>query len=587
MKSINRCGWLLAVAATTVYLLTLEPTVSFWDCGEFIATAYNLQVPHPPGAPLYQLIAHLFCLLAGSHTQWVAACCNALSAVATGLTVMFLYWTLERMIRRKGETARIHLGAVVGALCYLFCHTAWYSAVESEVYALAMFIAAVIVWATWRWRDSVESGDSSRWLLLIALLTGMGICVHQITLLTLPMVVAVVAATLRRQRSRPSWRHLRHMTLLALLFFTIGLTPYLIVPIRAAGHPPLNFGNPDNIERFHAYLTRDTYEKAPLYPRMWRHHNHDDENAAVWSGGDDGLAGNLRYYATYQLGYMYGRYLCDNFIARHNERRDTTVWYLLPLLLALVGLAAMGRRRTLFWATLLLFFTAGPLLNFYLNHPCYEPRERDYAYILSFYAVALWIGYGADSLLRWSQRRWQRNTVAALAVAAPLLMACGNWDDHDRSGRCVTHDVAMNLLNSCDEGALLFTFGDNDTFPLWYVQQVEGARPDMRCENINLIGYQRFLKLLDENRGQRPCYLTQYAYDYLHEWFGNCLRLEGMTYRITDTPGAEIDTAACIRHFSNNIRWHDTTDIFIDYVGQSFLKQYEKNKGKIVPLHCE
>lgn len=584
MKAINRCGWLLALAATTVYLLTLEPTVSFWDCGEFIATAYNLQVPHPPGAPLYQLIAHLFCLLAGNHTQWVAACCNALSAVATGLTVMFLYWTLERLIRRKEETLRIHLGAVVGALCYLFCHTVWFSAVESEVYALAMLIAAVIVWAAWRWRDSVRHGDSysSRWLLLIALLTGLGVCVHQITLLTLPMVAAVVAATLLRQHDRLSWRHLWRMTLLATLFLIIGLSPYLIVPIRAAGHPPLNFGNPDNMERFHAYLTRDTYEKAPLYPRMWR--QKDKENAAVWSGGDNGLKGNLRYYATYQLGYMYGRYLCDNFIARYNERRGHAVYYILPMLLALAGLVAMSRRRALFWSLLLLFFTAGPLLNFYLNHPCYEPRERDYAYVLSFYAVALWIGYGADSLLRWSRRRWQRGTVAVLLMAAPLLMACGNWDDHDRSGRWVAHDAAMNLLNSCDEGALLFTFGDNDTFPLWYVQQVEGARPDVRCENVNLLGYRRFLELLDENRQTRPCYLTQYAYDALYDWFGNYLWLEGMTYRIAVTSGSGVDTAACIRHFSNDIHWHDTTGIFVEQIGRSFLEQYDKNKGKIVPL---
>ena len=583
MKATDRCGWLLALTATTVYLLTLEPTVSFWDCGEFIATAYTLQVPHPPGAPFYQLLAHLFCLLAGQHTQWVAACCNALSAVATGLTVMFLYWTLERMVRRKGAAPRIHLGAMVGALCYLFCHTAWFSAVESEVYALAMLVASVIVWSTLRWRDSVGHIGSGRWLLLIALLQGLGVCVHQLTLLTLPWTAVVAATTLHGQRQHLHWRRLAHTTLLALLFFCIGLSPYLIVPIRAAGHPPLNYGNPDNMERFGAYLRRDNYEKAPLYPRLWRHHPHDDEYAATWSGGDNGLKGNLRYYFTYQLGFMYGRYLCDNFVARHNERRNTTVWYVIPMLLALAGLAAMGRRRALFWSVMALFLTAGPLLNLYLNHPCYEPRERDYAYVLSFYAVALWIGYGADSLLRWTRRRWQHIAVTALLVAAPLSMAAQNWDDHDRSHRWLAHDVAMNLLNSCDEGALLFTFGDNDTFPLWYVQQVEGARPDVRCENINLIGYRRFAELLDEVAGRRPCYLTQYAYDQLHPWFEGRLRMEGMTYRIADSTGPDIDTAACLRHLKQMV-WHDTTGIYIDPAGRGFILQYENYKGKIVSL---
>lgn len=584
MKATDRCGWLLALTATAVYLLTLEPTVSFWDCGEFIATAHTLQVPHPPGAPLYQLIAHLFCLLAGSHTQWVAVCCNALSAVATGLTVMFLYWTLERMIKCNDDKERsIHLGAIVGALCYLFCHTAWFSAVESEVYALAMLVAATTIWATLRWRDSLGENGSVRWLLLVALLQGMGVCVHQLTLLTLPMVAVVMATTLHRQRHRLQWRHLAYTALLSLTLFCVGLSPYLIVPLRAAGHPPLNYGNPDSRERFEAYLRRDSYEKAPLYPRMWRHYVHDDENAAVWSGGDSGWSGNLRYYVTYQLGFMYGRYLCDNFIARHNGRRDATVWYVLPLLLALVGIAHMGRRRVLFWSVMTLFLTAGPLLNLYLNHPCYEPRERDYAYILSFYAVALWIGYGADGLLRWTRRRWQQVGMAALVVAAPLLMACGNWDDHDRSGRWVAHDVATNLLNSCDEGALLFTFGDNDTFPLWYVQQVEQVRPDVRCENINLIGYRQFAALLDAERGRRPCYLTQYAYDQLHDWFEGRLRLEGLTYRIADTIGPDIDTAACRRHLERMV-WHDTTGIYIDPVGQSFILQYENNRGKIVSL---
>lgn len=614
MRAINCCGWVLALIASMVYLLTLEPTVSFWDCGEFIATAYTLQVSHPPGAPLYQLLAHLFCLLAGGHTLWVAACCNALSAIATGLTVMFLYWTLERMLRHKDKKPQPHLGAVVGSACYLFCHTVWFSAVESEVYALAMLIAAIMIWAAYRWRDSVNSTylpsvPAGRWLLLLALLTGMGICVHQITLLTLPMIVTIIVTTLldsqqagrgkeRRKRKEkkkeeeeereekeaclPASRRKRKerkdllntkLLLAAMLFFAIGLTPYLIVPIRAAGHPPLNFGNPDNMERFCAYLTRESYEKAPLYPRMWRHRSHDDENAAMWSGGDNGLKGNLQYYVTYQLGYMYGRYLCDNFIARHNERRNDTVWYVLPLLIAFAGIVAMGKQRNVLFQTLILFVTAGPLLNFYLNHPCYEPRERDYAYILSFYAVALWIGYGADSMLHWTHRCWHRILAAAVIVAAPLLMACGNWDDHDRSGRWVAHDVAVNLLNSCDKDALLFSFGDNDTFPIWYVQQVEGIRTDVQCENINLIGYRHFFELLVHNRDSRPCYLTQYAYDYLHDWFGDGVLPEGMNYRIVSTTDTTDRSTARTLCDDKKITWHDTTGVFVDYIGRSFMRR--------------
>ena len=162
-------GWLLAVVATAIYLLTLEPTTSFWDCGEFISISYNLQVGHPPGAPFYQLLAHVFSWLAGGNVMAVARCCNALSAVAGGLTVMFLYWSILLLGRmRKGDRpTALRVGALVGSLCYLFCDTAWFSAVESEVYALAMLVASVTLWAMLRWYHSADRREAQRWLLLV------------------------------------------------------------------------------------------------------------------------------------------------------------------------------------------------------------------------------------------------------------------------------------------------------------------------------------------------------------------------------------------------------------------------------------
>ena len=165
-------GWLLALAGVTVYLLTLEPSTSFWDCGEFIAVSYRLQVGHPPGAPFYQLLAHLFTLLAGGNSAAVAWCSNALSAVAGGLTVMFLYWTIRLLqefhsTNNQSVTTIHRLAAVVGSLCYLFCDTAWFSAVESEVYSLAMLIASTILWAMLRWYHHPDRMQAQRWLMLI------------------------------------------------------------------------------------------------------------------------------------------------------------------------------------------------------------------------------------------------------------------------------------------------------------------------------------------------------------------------------------------------------------------------------------
>lgn len=127
------------------------------------------------------------------------------------------------------------------------------------------------------------------------------------------------------------------------MFFVIGLTPYLIVPIRANANPPINCGNPCDIKKFKSYIAREQYEKAPLYPRMWRHRNGDDTNAAQWSGGDTTFVGNLRYYTTYQLGFMYGRYIVDNFIARKNKKSGNTVWYIIPIVLAIIGIYELGR----------------------------------------------------------------------------------------------------------------------------------------------------------------------------------------------------------------------------------------------------
>ena len=155
-------GWLLALGATAVYLLCLEPSTSFWDAGEFISVSALLQVGHPPGAPLYQLLAHVFTLFAGSNMLAVAPWCNALSALSAGLTVMFLYWTILLLFQPQPQRplmARHRVAALVGSLCYLFCDTAWFSAVESEVYSLAMLIASAALWAMLHWYRCPEDRD--------------------------------------------------------------------------------------------------------------------------------------------------------------------------------------------------------------------------------------------------------------------------------------------------------------------------------------------------------------------------------------------------------------------------------------------
>ncbi len=196
----NIFGWFAFAIAAVTYLLTMEPTASFWDCGEFISTAYKLDVGHPPGAPFFMLTGRFFSLFASYPTQ-VALMINALSALASAFTILFLFWTITHIARKvliKNEEdfsiARITgiIGAgLVGALAYTFSDTFWFSAVEGEVYAYSSLFTAVVFWAILRWEDVAENKGSDRWLILIAYLMGLSIGVHLLNLLAIPAIVLV------------------------------------------------------------------------------------------------------------------------------------------------------------------------------------------------------------------------------------------------------------------------------------------------------------------------------------------------------------------------------------------------------------
>lgn len=554
---------LLSVFASFIYLLTMDRSASWWDCGEFIATSWQLGVGHPPGAPLYQLVTHVAMLLSCGNMMLVAPLCNAVSAICGGITVGLLYLTVLEL---AGQGARY--GALTGALCYLFCDTVWFSAVESEVYAMAMLFCSLDVWVALLWRRT----GNGRLLPLLALLLGLGVCVHLMTLLVLP---ALALAVLSGCKPWPLAKRLPVLT----LFFLLGLTPYLIVPIRAAANPPINEGNPQTVESFRSYISREQYAKAPLYPRMWR--ERDAENWGYWSYNHDGVLGNAVYYGSYQLGYMYGRYLMYNFIGRENLKSGRIVVFVLPVLLALWGLLCHRRKnRRGYWTVMLLFLMGGVLLNIYLNHPCYEPRERDYAYVLSFYALAIWIGLGAADL----HERARGKAWPLLLMVAPLSMAVGNWSDHDRSRCHAVHDIAMNHLQSCDPDAILITLGDNDTFPLWYLQQVEGRRKDVSIYNIGLTGYGNLMQILDANDFQRPVYVSQYFYYRYGRLYQGRLRCEGFCWRLLPTAEGVDDREPLLRHVSDSIEWHITRTEYRDRVTQGFLNDWEESTGLKVPL---
>ena len=556
----------------------MDRSASWWDCGVFIATGWGLQIGHPPGAPFYQLVTHCMMLLSFGNPMWVAPLSNLVSVLCGAFTVLLLYKTLLLLLQRTGfhySSSIFRFSAAIGAFCYLFCDAVWFSAVESEVYSMALLFCSLTMWLMLRW----ERDGDNRNLLLVALLLGLGICVHLMTLLTVPVLLWIFVRGVRSKgfsSCDPLWFWTRTVLLGIFLFF-LGLTPYAIIPLRAASNPPINTGNPSTVESFKSYFNRDQYEKAPIYPRMWR--EQDTANWAYWCGGDPtSVVDNVVYYVVYQFGYMYCRYMMYSFIGRWNFHWDTVVLSLLPFLLGLWGMLRHRKRcRGDFRLVLLLFLFGGIILNLYLNHPCYEPRERDYVYVLGFYAFSIWIGIGAAELLARFPRRWMWSVV----VAAPLLLAVGNWSDHDRHNCHSVHDISLNHLQSCDHGALLFTLGDNDTFPLWYLQHVEHRRTDIDLHNVNLIGYRRTMAIIQSNDFQRPVYFSHFAYNRYKELFPNRFRCEGFCWRLLPTTEGIDDVAPLHRHIADSIQWNIGRHEYTDHVSKMFLRLWKENtEGK-------
>ncbi|MDO4757309.1 MAG: DUF2723 domain-containing protein, partial [Parabacteroides sp.] len=196
----NVLGWIVFAIASTVYMMTIEPTASFWDCGEFISSAYKLEVGHPPGAPFFMLTANLFTQLASDPTS-VAKMVNIMSALFSALTILFLFWSITHLARKivvnnneaptLGQTITIMGSGLVGALAYTFSDTFWFSAVEGEVYAYSSLFTAVVFWLILKWEEVADKPQADRWIVLIAYLMGLSIGVHLLNLLCIPAIVLV------------------------------------------------------------------------------------------------------------------------------------------------------------------------------------------------------------------------------------------------------------------------------------------------------------------------------------------------------------------------------------------------------------
>jgi len=746
-KVNNITGLVILLIATATYALTREATASFWDCGEFVACANELGIPHPPGSPLFSMLGRLFILVfSGGNPANAANSVNLMSAVASGFTILFLFWTITHFARKMfvnhGEDLTpqqiftVIASGVVGALAYTFSDTFWFSAVEGEVYALSSFFTALIVWSMLKWehayevaKDITEKNRADRWIVFIFFMIGLSITVHLLNLLTVPAVVMIyfykkyqptvgksilafiiscaltgvilgcmvyfipwLSATFDRifvnsfnlpffsgftfffvliglgcwglllLAKKQNYSFLR-LAVWSFLFMLLGYSTYVTTLIRSNANPGIDMTNVDNPMQLAAYFGREQYGSAPLwtgpkfdarpidyiqkgmqwakspdgkkyvpignaidykfapedemfFPRIydWQDQQQHIQFYTSWLNkravGRDQQTGriiydppitygdNISWFFSYQMGLMYWRYFMWNFSGRQNDlqgfgnRRDGN-WqtgisfidkqmlgdqsklpdtlkenkannklYLLPFLFGIIGCVYQFIRKKNDWiVNFLLFFFTGIAIGLYLNMPGNQPRERDYAFVGSFYAFAIWIGLAVTSLVKLTKETKQVsfNTLllgsiltfaisafslvyinsgsaviitslmiaavyaalaaglpallkavssggtnekivnivaAAICMLAPILMANQEWDDHDRSKKTLARDIAIDYLESCPPNAILFCFGDNDTYPLWYAQEVERIRPDIRIINTSLLGIDWYINQL-------------------------------------------------------------------------------------------
>ena len=661
----NITGWTIFVVSTIVYLLSMEPTVSFWDCGEFILSSFKLQVGHPPGAPLFLMMNRVATLFAGGDTSKVAVSVNTLTAICSGLAIMILFWTITHLVRKVFVKENsiddkyilpIMASGIIGSMAYTFSDTFWFSAVEGELYGLSSLVTGLVFWGMLKWEDEADKPYAGRWIILIMYIMGLGIGIHRLNLLILPVAVFVYYFRMYEVTTKgiiktlivsvvmlwimvfvlmpgiptaAGWFELLFVNgiglpynsglyfyliliiaglvfgiiyslkkqkvilnyvLTSLAVIMIGYSSYAMIMIRSSAKPPMNQNDPSNVFSLVYYINMEQYGSSPklfgnyysspivdvkqviagynqvngryepyykpeykyskqfetIFPRMYSS-DPDHESAYKYWGNVTGrkfsvdsqsgkktiicptFGENMRYFFRYQVGFMYWRYFMWNFAGRQNDIQGNgnpmqgnwisgikfvdearlgsldklpvdlktnpgkNTYYFLPLIIGLAGMYwHYKRNKNGFWLVFAFFFMTGLAIILFLNQYPNQPRERDYAYAGSFYAFAVWIGMGFmfvyDLMKKYLGDKLSLGlTFILVFLAVPALMGNQNWNDHDRSKRYTARDIGEDYLKSVAPNAILFTYGDNDSFPLWYVQDVEGFRTDVRVANLSYI----------------------------------------------------------------------------------------------------
>ena len=500
---------LVAAGVLALYLVTLAPSTAMWDTSEYIAAAYTFGLPHPPGNPLFVIVGRMFSILPVAPT--VAQRINVLAALSSAASagLWFLVteqilgaWLTERWLRVAGAV----FAAIAGATAF----TVWnQSVVNEKVYTVSLAGIALVSWLAIRWSNRPGGARADRLLVLMAYLCGLGYANHMAGMLPAP---AIVLAVLLR---RPAVFLRPGLVVACLAALVLGVSPFATQPIRAAYFPALNEGEPTACRTTLALsctMSEGTYN-AFMY------------NFNRGQYGKPALSDRQASF-TQQVG-MWWLYFKWQWL-RDPDATAPFVQALLAAAFLVLGLIGAwthySRDRKTFWYFGALMFTTTLLLIYYLNFKLgasqdpsaqqdHEVRDRDYFFIWSFSAWGVWAALGLAyawesiaALVGTRQRRVGKANVVeptqrGWITASPLLLLAlvplgGNWSSASRAHHTATRNVAADLLNSVEPYGVLVTVGDNDTFPLWYAQEVEGVRRDVVVANTSLLNTDWYVRQL-------------------------------------------------------------------------------------------
>ncbi len=582
-NSVDRTNIVIAVAiwlfSFIIYAMTVQPTFSFWDCGEFIACSYILGIPHPPGTPLFILIGRVISII--PFVEDISHRINYISVISSAFTAMFSYLLTVRMVgyffgdKKDEKINRLtaYIGGIVGSLFVAFGRTNWANSVEAEVYGLALMLSVMIIWLTMRYFEQRGTPAAAKTLVLIFYLAMLGVGIHMTVFLVVPiaslffilhrdaeprdyallsgfiiaelamiilfsngrggsvmfmlgsavlgltmlamlykkinwaLTIAIVSLStimisfslymksmpffliglliIGYMSEKNGWRFKWKTAVAVILVGLIGMSVHAFIPIRSAHNPRIDENDPSrNWNSFVRFLDRKQYGQQSMVDRMFN-------RRGTWSN---------------QL----GRHAHMGFWSYFEEQYSTSGWGFLPFfLLGLLGLyVAIKKRQEVGLPFLALLLVASVGLVLYMNFADgtqYDPRtgdaymevrNRDYFFTPAFVFFGIAMGMGVSGLitlvreaLAKSNPSMQKSIVYAsmVLILLPGFSLAHNYHACDRSNNYIPYNYAANLLDSCEPNSILFTSGDNDTFPLWCIQEVYEYRKDIRVVNLSLL----------------------------------------------------------------------------------------------------